>query len=129
PEAAEEEPSPDEAPAEVAGEEPDPGPADAQPAVEPAEATPPAKPAASRRRATTADPRMVRTAERPGVDKTATLRIGTVAGVAPADVHVDGEYVGKTPRAAVSVPPGRHTVQYTWPDGREVRKTVEVADG
>jgi len=59
----------------------------------------------------------------------ATLRIGTVSGVPPAEVHVDGRYVGKTPRPSIAVTPGRHTVTYRWPNGREVRKTVTVAEG
>jgi len=61
--------------------------------------------------------------------RTAILRIGTDAGVPPAQVFIDGKLVGKTPRPEVLVTPGRHTVTYRWPDGREVKKTITVADG
>ena len=59
--------------------------------------------------------------------KTATLRIGTNPGVPPAEVYVDGRSVGKTPRPNVKVTPGRHTVKFKWPGGKEIKKSVTVA--
>jgi hypothetical protein len=59
----------------------------------------------------------------------ATLRIGTNAGVAVADVFVDGKRVGPTPIAAFEVSPGKHTVQWKWPDGRVITEQVTVNPG
>lgn len=69
------------------------------------------------------------TPPKPAVAKTSTLRIGTNAGVAPAQVFVDGKLVGTTPIAGVKVAPGKHKVKWKWPDGREVTTSVDVADG
>ncbi|MBV1859933.1 MAG: PEGA domain-containing protein, partial [Nannocystaceae bacterium] len=44
----------------------------------------------------------------------ATLRLGTNAGSAPAQVSVDGEPVGKTPIPSLKVSPGKHTVVFQW---------------
>lgn len=61
--------------------------------------------------------------------KSSVLKIGTVSGVEPAKIYVDGEYIGETPLPKVRVTPGRHTIKYKWPDGREIKKTVSVDDG
>lgn len=61
--------------------------------------------------------------------KTSTLRIGTLSGVAPAKVFVDGSPKGNTPLSKVMVTPGRHKVVFQWPNGKRVTKFVEVADG
>jgi hypothetical protein len=65
----------------------------------------------------------------PASAKTATLRIGTTSGDAPARVSVDGKFLGMTPISAHKVAPGRHRVSWRWADGREVIRTVTVADG
>ena len=57
------------------------------------------------------------------------LRIGTPAGVDPANIYIDGRFAGKTPIPAFKVKPGRHTVKFKWADGREITKTIEVAEG
>jgi hypothetical protein len=62
-------------------------------------------------------------------NKTSTLRIGTNPGAPPAEIYVDGRYVGKTPRPSVRVTPGRHTVQFKWPVGKTIRKKIVVEDG
>jgi len=61
--------------------------------------------------------------------KTATLKIGTNMGVAPASVYVDGKFVGKTPQGNVKVTPGRHTVKWQWDNGKKITQSVTVADG
>ncbi len=61
--------------------------------------------------------------------KTATLRIGTLAGVSPAKVFVDGVSKGNTPLSRVPVTPGRHKVVFRWPNGKSVTKFVDVGDG
>ncbi len=61
--------------------------------------------------------------------KTATLRIGTLAGVAPAKVFVDGVAKGNTPLSRVPVTPGRHKVVFRWANGKSVTKFVDVGDG
>jgi serine/threonine-protein kinase len=60
--------------------------------------------------------------------KSSTLRVGTNPGVPPASIYVDGQFVGKTPLTGVNVTPGRHTVKFKWPSGKEIKKTVNVAD-
>lgn len=61
--------------------------------------------------------------------KTATLKIGTNMGVAPASIYVDGKFVGKTPQGNVKVTPGRHTVKWQWDNGKKITQSVTVADG
>ena len=61
--------------------------------------------------------------------KTSTLRIGTNPAVPPAEVYVDGRYVGKTPSPNVKITPGRHTVQFKWPGGKTIRKQIVVENG
>lgn len=53
--------------------------------------------------------------------QSATLRIGTSSGAAPARVYVDGVYVGTTP--------GIHTVEWYWDDGKIVSERVDVDAG
>jgi len=60
--------------------------------------------------------------------KTATLKIGTKAGLPPATIYVDGRSQGKKPVVMVKVTPGSHTVKWTWADGSSSQK-VTVADG
>ncbi|MEM6994575.1 MAG: PEGA domain-containing protein, partial [Myxococcota bacterium] len=60
--------------------------------------------------------------------KTATLKIGTNMGVAPAKVYVDGKFVGNTPQGNVKVTPGRHTVKWVWPNGKTKSQSVVVPD-
>jgi hypothetical protein len=69
------------------------------------------------------------TPPKPPVAKTSTLRIGTNAGIAPAQVFVDGKLVGTTPVGGYKCSPGKHKVKWKWPDGREVNTVVDVADG
>ena len=54
------------------------------------------------------------------------LRVGTEPGSRPALVHVDGVRVGRTPIASHRVAPGRHTVEFEWPDCPRTRRTVSV---
>ena len=61
--------------------------------------------------------------------KTSLLRIGTLPGVAPAKVFVDGAAKGNTPLSKVMVTPGRHKVVFQWPNGKRVTKFVDVGDG
>ncbi|MEX1369492.1 MAG: PEGA domain-containing protein, partial [Nannocystaceae bacterium] len=64
------------------------------------------------------------------VAKTSTLRLGIKGGVLPAKAYVDGKYVGTTPVLNVKVTPGKHTVKFTWTDGRAAQTiNVNVADG
>lgn len=49
---------------------------------------------------------------------TATLRLATHAGSAPARVSVDGKPVGKTPIRSLKVSPGKHTVVFQWASKR-----------
>jgi len=65
----------------------------------------------------------------PAAAKTAMLRIGANAGVAPAQVFVDGKLAGTTPIGNLKVTPGKHKVKWKWTDGREVTMSVDVADG
>jgi len=68
-------------------------------------------------------------APKKNVAKTSLLRIGTLSGVAPAKVFVDGSPKGSTPLSKVMVTPGRHKVVFQWPNGKRVTKFVDVADG
>ena len=61
--------------------------------------------------------------------KTASLLIGTNAGVAPAEVYIDGKFIGHTPQGSVAVTPGRHTVKWVWGNGKKVTQSVTLADG
>ena len=61
--------------------------------------------------------------------KTSKLRIGTNPGTPPAEVRVDGKRVGTTPLARVEVTPGRHKIEFRWPDGKRTLKFVNVQDG
>ncbi len=61
--------------------------------------------------------------EVPGV-----LRVGTLPGVQPARVFVDGVEVGFTPIARHEVTPGRHEVKFVWHDQTSIKK-VEVGAG
>ena len=65
----------------------------------------------------------------PGVGKTATLHIGTNKGVEPAEICIDGVRRGKTPLANIKVTPGRHTIRFKWPSGKEATRRVDVPDG
>jgi serine/threonine protein kinase len=65
----------------------------------------------------------------PTTGKTATLHIGTNKGVEPAEIYIDGTRRGKTPLANIKVTPGRHTIKFKWPDGREATRRVDVPDG
>lgn len=66
---------------------------------------------------------------KPKPAKTATLRIGTNVGAAPAEVSVDGKYVGLSPQGELKVVPGKHEITWRWSDGRTVRKQVTVGAG
>lgn len=61
--------------------------------------------------------------------KSATLRIGTSSGAAPARVYVDGVYVGTTPIQKLEITPGTHTVEWYWDDGKIVSERVEIDAG
>ncbi|HWB78329.1 MAG TPA: protein kinase [Nannocystaceae bacterium] len=89
-------------------------------------ATPPSTPST---RPSKPKPPKQPTPPKPTAAKTSTLRIGTNAGVAPAQVFVDGKLVGTTPIGGLKVSPGKHKVKWKWPDGREVTTSVDVADG
>lgn len=65
----------------------------------------------------------------PAAAKTATLKIGTNPGLAPATVYVDGKLAGTTPVPNFKVAPGKHKVKWRWPDGREVTMSVDISDG
>ncbi len=54
------------------------------------------------------------------------IRIGTEAGSRPAIVHVDGERIGMTPIVSHRVAPGKHTVEFHWPDCATLYRTVHV---
>jgi hypothetical protein len=69
------------------------------------------------------------TSSTPVVGKTATLHIGTNRGVEPAEIYIDGVRRGKTPLPNLKVTPGRHTIKFRWPGGKEVTRRVEIADG
>jgi hypothetical protein len=69
------------------------------------------------------------TASPPSVGRTATLHIGTNKGVEPAEIYIDGVRRGKTPLPNVKVTPGRHTIRFKWPSGREVTRRVDIGDG
>ncbi len=66
---------------------------------------------------------------KPAKAKPGKLRIGTKPGAAPARIRVDGKLVGTTPLMNVSVTPGRHEVQWHWPDGRTSMRMVTVREG
>ncbi|MEX1363572.1 MAG: PEGA domain-containing protein [Nannocystaceae bacterium] len=59
----------------------------------------------------------------------ARLRIGTGAGDPPAKVFVDGKLEGTTPIMAIEVEPGRHRVEFRFPDGRSKTVMVTVEAG
>ena len=61
--------------------------------------------------------------------KPGILRIGTMSGVAPAEVYVDGKHVGRTPLAKVELEAGSHTVEFVWPNDKRVTKKVTVSAG
>jgi hypothetical protein len=63
------------------------------------------------------------------VGKTATLKIGVDLGSKPAKVSVDGKPVGTTPIGNHKVTPGKHKIKWTWDDGRESTRTVDIGDG
>jgi hypothetical protein len=63
-------------------------------------------------------------APRPG--PAGVIRMGTTAGTRPARVLVDGSSVGMTPIASYEASPGRHEVQWRWPDGTTETRTVTV---
>jgi len=65
----------------------------------------------------------------PFAKDTGLLRIGTLAGVAPAQVYVDGKHLGPTPLASVKVEPGTHTIRFEWDDGAVQEQRVEVGAG
>ncbi len=107
-----------------AGRPPTPAPT---PATTPA-ATPATKPKPPRK--TSPRPRNdSKPAPKKSLAKTSLLRVGTLGGVAPAKVFVDGEPKGTTPLHKVMVTPGRHKVVFQWPNGKRVTKFVDVADG
>lgn len=62
-------------------------------------------------------------------DAPGILRIGTMSGVAPAEVYVDGKHVGRTPLAKVELEAGSHTVEFVWANDRRVTKKVTVSAG
>ncbi|MBV1862261.1 MAG: protein kinase [Nannocystaceae bacterium] len=100
----------------------------------PRPATTPSAPAAAKPKPPRkTKPRPSRPASKPApkksLAKTSLLRIGTLSGVAPAKVFVDGAPKGSTPLSKVMVTPGRHKVVFQWPNGKRVTKFVEVADG
>ncbi len=99
------------------------------PATAPAPAATPTKPKPPRK----TKPRPSRPASKPApaksLAKTSLLRIGTLSGVAPAKVFVDGSPKGSTPLSKVMVTPGRHKVVFQWPNGKRVTKFVNVPDG
>lgn len=105
----------------------------AAPAPTPATAPAPAPAATKPKPPRKTKPRPSRPASKPAPKKsqakTSLLRIGTLAGVAPAKVFVDGSPKGSTPLGKVMVTPGRHKVVFQWPNGKRVTKFVEVADG
>jgi hypothetical protein len=96
-----------------------PTPTPATPTPTPTPATTPSKPKPPKPKPTPA----------PTLAKTSTLKIGANAGVAPAQVFVDGKLVGSTPIGNLKVTPGKHKVKWKWADGREVTTSVDVADG
>lgn len=57
---------------------------------------------------------------------TGLVRIGTNSGAPPASVRVDGEPRGSTPISRLDLPVGKHTVEFTWPDGTTDTQTFEV---
>lgn len=59
----------------------------------------------------------------------ARLRIGTGAGDPPAKVFVDGKLEGTTPIMTIEVEPGRHRVEFRFPDGRSKTIVVTVEAG
>ena len=61
-------------------------------------------------------------------DEPATLRLGTDTGVAPAEVYVDGEHIGRTPIVGHDVTPGPHTITFKWPH-REKDVLVDLESG
>ncbi len=96
------------------------------PSTEPAPSKSKPRPAASRPKPTPGASKPTPSASQA---KTSTLRIGTLAGVAPAKVFVDGSPKGNTPLSKVMVTPGRHKVVFQWPNGKRVTKFVDVPDG
>lgn len=57
------------------------------------------------------------------------LRIGTEAGVSPAVVFIDGKRKGMTPLMNVKVSPGRHKVEFRFPDGTVDVMMVKIGAG
>ncbi|MGH1343242.1 MAG: protein kinase domain-containing protein [Nannocystales bacterium] len=105
----------------------------ATPAPTPATTPPATAPSSKPKPPRKTKPRPARPASKPAPKKsqakTSLLRIGTLSGVAPAKVFVDGSPKGSTPLSKVMVTPGRHKVVFQWPNGKRVTKFVEVADG
>ncbi len=66
--------------------------------------------------------------EDPFAKKSATLRVGTKAGVPSGKVYVDGKLVGRTPVLNIHVRPGMHRVKVVFDDGSEWKKTVHMAE-
>jgi hypothetical protein len=65
----------------------------------------------------------------PAATRTATLRLGVVAGMRAATVSIDGRVVGMTPIANHKVTPGKHRIRWDWDDGRVFEQTIDIAAG
>ena len=68
------------------------------------------------------------TKKAPPKAKTAEIKIGSGPGLPPATVFVDGEKQAKPTPVTVMVSPGKHTIKWKYPDGKQVSKSVTAAD-
>jgi hypothetical protein len=110
---------------------PEPEPAPECPAVETVEVpvpmpVPEVAPRPPRKRAA---PPAARDLKDPFASKSVTLHLGTNKGAGPAEVFIDGKRRGMTPLPNIKVLPGRHTVRFKFPTGREITRRIDVSDG
>ena len=113
------------APAPVAAKPPQPSAAGKLAAVELAGQAPPPTAAVAPEPAPAAQPAQAAPAE--AAKKTGTL---TISAAPWADVKLDGREVGPTPRRAMPVRPGKHTLQLSCPPlAHEARIPIELKPG
>ncbi|HET6583359.1 MAG TPA: PEGA domain-containing protein, partial [Nannocystaceae bacterium] len=63
----------------------------------------------------------------PAATRSATLRVGVIAGLGPATVTIDGDVVGTTPITGHEVKPGKHRIRWEWRDGRVFEQSIAIA--